>query len=628
MHYKGLNRLQTTVRIGRAWPRVKSYRHPTERWMLLVTIVIIILSLIATGTFSLEGLIIFFIIGFIINYAFIRSFIEAFKRDAIEVSDTQFPEIKALVDDCRRHVDIPPDTRVYVVYNPGMNAFAVGLGRPYSIILFSALVDNMDADELKYVIGHEMGHIKFGHTILLTLIGQLGMLTYGIPILGFFYRFFFLFWRRAAELTADRAGLVGTGRIDKAISAQVKFGAGPWLAQWVDTEMLARQARESSQNTWAAFSETFGTHPLMTTRIQRLANFAMSDMFRILRPDIRQKPYNRNKKGQPAPNAAPKLSTTPPPSKKQIIRRLVPGSLSKLPTAPEDDEEMTPETASSPPSPRPEPRQLDWPQELGFNRLNVSAIRANAEQAEMWLRLGEMLQSHGQTNEAAQCLQRAKSLITGSISLDASDELPHNLLLAAGKSATGLMASSPHPACPQCGMSNPPGTHYCGQCQTQLQKPCLECGTWLPASYPNCTHCGHNQAQTIAALKAEAKSARKLAEHPLPPRRLTKWEVIFGPIFLGDILMVLLTLAWQAGSSAPMQMWAYIAAAFLILQFGIIAAVRLAKKRTARYWQLFDDIELATRRYNDIADTLAQQNLTLDPPRLEPKDPWRWVSSP
>lgn len=214
MNYRSLGRMPAAMRMRSTWPYGSSYRYPTERWMLMITVLIIGMAIFSSAVFSLWRLFFFFLIGTVINYFFIRSIIESLKRDAVQVTNDQFPELKALIDECRRHIDIPPDTRVFVSYSPYMNAFAIGLGRPYTIVLFSALIDNMDADELKYVIGHEMGHIKFGHTVLLTLIGQLGSRTYGIPILRDLFYIAFLFWSRAAELTADRAGLVGCGRLD------------------------------------------------------------------------------------------------------------------------------------------------------------------------------------------------------------------------------------------------------------------------------------------------------------------------------------------------------------------------------------------------------------------------------
>src|SRR5260221_14219378 len=42
-----------------------------------------------------------------------------------------------------------------------VNAFAMADG---TIRLYSGLMDMMTDDELRYVVGHEMGHIKNGHT--------------------------------------------------------------------------------------------------------------------------------------------------------------------------------------------------------------------------------------------------------------------------------------------------------------------------------------------------------------------------------------------------------------------------------------------------------------------------------
>ena len=281
-----LEQRRTTARpVGAARSRQINYRYPAERWMLLLTLIVIGLILYFFQGMSAGGLVFIFIVGPVLNYLFIRAYIEGFKRDSVQVSETQFPEIKALVDECRDYVAIPADTRVFISYSPYLNAFAIGLGRPYSIVLFSALIDQLDRDELKYVLSHEMGHIKFKHTVWLTLIGQLGAESYGLPLLGWFYRFCFLLWSRTAELSADRAGLVGCGRLDKAISAQLKAGAGPWLAQRVDIKTLARQAHETQGNFWAAFREAWGSHPLMTTRIQRMVNFAASETFRLLRPE-------------------------------------------------------------------------------------------------------------------------------------------------------------------------------------------------------------------------------------------------------------------------------------------------------------------------------------------------------
>lgn len=48
-----------------------------------------------------------------------------------------------------------------VYQNPEVNAFAMADG---TVRVYSGLLDKMTDDEVRYVIGHEIGHVKLGHT--------------------------------------------------------------------------------------------------------------------------------------------------------------------------------------------------------------------------------------------------------------------------------------------------------------------------------------------------------------------------------------------------------------------------------------------------------------------------------
>jgi Zn-dependent protease with chaperone function len=267
------------------WPVSRRYRYPTEFLTLALTLAGIGATMGFLQPFPLAFFIAPFIIGLCLNYLIIQIFFARLKRNTVQASETQFPELKALVEECREYVHIPADTQIFVSYDPLMNAFAIGFGRPYTIVIHSALVEALDRDELKFVIGHEMGHIKFKHTILLILIGQLGERTYFPAIIGNLIYLIFLFWRRTCELTADRAGLVACGRLDKAISAHVKLMVGPGAGRQVNLTALAQQASEA-RGFLGMLNEAIGGHPLWTTRIQRLVDFAASETFRHLRPDV------------------------------------------------------------------------------------------------------------------------------------------------------------------------------------------------------------------------------------------------------------------------------------------------------------------------------------------------------
>ena len=136
---------------------------------------------------------------------------------AVKVSERQFPHIYALVED-GVILDLPDVPDVFVMQNPIPNAMAIGRDRPF-IVMTTGLVNLHDEEELRWVVGHELGHVLSGHavyrTMLLILI-QLAARIAWMPIgyLGLRAIIWGLEeWFRKSELSCDRAGLLaGSGR--------------------------------------------------------------------------------------------------------------------------------------------------------------------------------------------------------------------------------------------------------------------------------------------------------------------------------------------------------------------------------------------------------------------------------
>ena len=61
-----------------------------------------------------------------------------------------------------------PEPELYVTVEPAPNAFTYGHTKPF-ITLTSGLIDMLGDEELFYVIGHEVGHIKAGHVLYGTM---------------------------------------------------------------------------------------------------------------------------------------------------------------------------------------------------------------------------------------------------------------------------------------------------------------------------------------------------------------------------------------------------------------------------------------------------------------------------
>lgn len=125
---------------------------------------------------------------------------------------------------------IPP---LYIMQGD-LNAFTIGAQDPI-IVLNDSCVRRLNHEELLYVIGHEVGHIKSEHCLYhslgasIPIIGAVvGSLTFGMGELvmqGLLIAYYD--WLRKSEFTADRAGLLACQDFDAAVSVLAKIAGLP-----------------------------------------------------------------------------------------------------------------------------------------------------------------------------------------------------------------------------------------------------------------------------------------------------------------------------------------------------------------------------------------------------------------
>ncbi|MCA9603938.1 MAG: M48 family metallopeptidase, partial [Myxococcales bacterium] len=102
-----------------------------------------------------------------------------------------------------------PVPTIYVANSPVINAYTFGTDEESFIVVHGALVDHFDEEELKFVIGHETGHIQNKHvvygTALILMERSVGaFLRWVLPPAELALQA----WYRRAEVTCDRAGLL------------------------------------------------------------------------------------------------------------------------------------------------------------------------------------------------------------------------------------------------------------------------------------------------------------------------------------------------------------------------------------------------------------------------------------
>lgn len=202
----------------------------------------------------------------------------------IPVTGTNFPRLNRIVEECTSQLKIP---RPYVVVTnqlSGLNAMTFGSDEePYIVV--TALLEKIMSDmEMRFVIGHECGHIAMGHVIYHTAAGMMGRFSQMIPLIGpAVYRsisYPLNAWSRRSEITADRAGLLCCGELEQAKRTLLQLESAFTLAETLDLEdYIANSEQFLEKGFLRKIGEYNANHPLTPKRIRALELFTKSETY-------------------------------------------------------------------------------------------------------------------------------------------------------------------------------------------------------------------------------------------------------------------------------------------------------------------------------------------------------------
>ena len=176
-----------------------------------------------------------------------RAFRLTYLAGSVRVSERQFPHIYEMVRDGAYILDLPEVPECYVLQFPLVNAMALGRDKPF-IVINSAMVELYDPEELRWVVGHELGHILSGHAlyrtmllILLQLAARAAFLPIALALTAIIWGL--EEWFRKSELSCDRAGLLAGQDVDAARRGLMKLAGGAQLSE-LNPDAFREQAHE------------------------------------------------------------------------------------------------------------------------------------------------------------------------------------------------------------------------------------------------------------------------------------------------------------------------------------------------------------------------------------------------
>ena len=157
---------------------------------------------------------------------------EALIAGAVRITPVLAPRLPTLFGEVRNQLEFDEDVQLFLAGEPVINAGAIhspGEGVPHAVMLTSRAVERMTDDELRFVFGHELGHLAYRHYRAL-LVDQALRDDEGDSVMPPLLVARISSWNRLCELSADRAGMLASnGQLQTMVSVFFKLetGLGP-----------------------------------------------------------------------------------------------------------------------------------------------------------------------------------------------------------------------------------------------------------------------------------------------------------------------------------------------------------------------------------------------------------------
>jgi len=260
---------------------------------------------------------------------YVSPYIIMFTTNMVEADKKNYAWIYEIVDELCKKTKTPKPKKIFIANIGAPNAFVFGrTPKSANLVITRGLINSLDKEELKAVIGHELGHINHKDMVVMTIVSAIPVIAYFVArfiifapkdeerknlgaalLIGFLaYIIYFisnllvLFFSRLREFYADRFSGEHTSPSKLASAlAKITYGlsfskdgienaavrsfyiADPLSAAKevstfekeysdlnINREEVEKAMEWERKNIFARISEIFSTHPLTFKRIKAL----------------------------------------------------------------------------------------------------------------------------------------------------------------------------------------------------------------------------------------------------------------------------------------------------------------------------------------------------------------------
>lgn len=197
---------------------------------------------------------------------------------SFKVTEKMSPKLFHIFHDVKNKLNYKKNIDFYITNSAELNAFALTRSddKDTDIInINSALISMFDDDELRFVVGHEIGHLITRYARVVRLINFIFPDPEKVPLI-LAHRI--ELWQKVSELTADRFGFIASPKVEKCVSGFFKMASGlstdridfDYKAYLIDNEKILEYFTQN---------RNMFTHPVNPLRIKAIKLFSESSLY-------------------------------------------------------------------------------------------------------------------------------------------------------------------------------------------------------------------------------------------------------------------------------------------------------------------------------------------------------------
>ena len=203
---------------------------------------------------------------------------------SLKVERPLLDHLCSLFDEVKNALEYTEPIDFYVTGNSSVNAFSVSIendDKPSIVNVNSALLTLMTDQEVKFVLGHELGHL-INHDSKMNALLNFVYPQAGLMPLGLQHKV--RLWSQLAELEADRYGYLACGDLAACVSAFYKMSSGLDITKMnVQLDVLLEENRRHLAYFLSDKGVSLDSHPVNPIRVEGLRLYATCKSDRTLK---------------------------------------------------------------------------------------------------------------------------------------------------------------------------------------------------------------------------------------------------------------------------------------------------------------------------------------------------------